>query len=318
MHSGVIFISILTLICWVIQLLPVISVPITASDARYRIELSNYKNTSFGVFGFCQLQYDSCSEPTIGYVGDVVFPYVPDEFQSGNPITVFLPNKAMQAFSKLLFVHVIAFVFSSFLLLTTLFCLLHEHFYLPNTKSENKKNNETSPPVDEDTIYYNLQKRRRIFTIYFELMLALSILCFLLALLGFLADILLFNVGLGWVGWIQLAGVLIMALISSLLCFMRRSILSRRHLEEEVYALRRVPSTLSDSASDLSVYIYTNGFVTARDEQRSRNNESRDAVERIEEQTQEIEFNDVNENNDDEEIIHNDTTISILSGHTRR
>lgn len=313
MHSGVVFISLLTLICWVIQLLPVISVPITGPGTNHRIELSNYRNTSFGVFGFCQLQYDSCSEPTIGYVGDVIFPYVPDEFQSGNPITVYLPSKAMQSFSKLLFVHVIAFVFSSFLLLTTLFCLLHEHFYLPTTKSEKKKRG-TSPPVDENKIYFNLQKRRKIFTIYFDSMLAFSILCFLLALLGFLADILLFMNSLGWAGWIQLAGVLIMALISSLLCFMRRSILSRRHLEEEVYALRRVSSAISESDSDLSVYIYTNGLITPHDESRDRNNGIQEAGRRTEDEVNEANENIINR----EENNFSEDSNSILSGQIRR
>lgn len=301
MHSGVLFISLLTLICWVIQLLPVISVPITGPNVNHRIELSNYKNTSFGVFGFCQLQYDSCSEPTIGYVGDVIFPYVPDEFQSGNPIAVYLPNKATQAFSKLLFVHVIAFVFSSFLILTTLFCLVHEHFYLPTTGTEKKQKKETSVPTDEDKIYFNLQKRRKIFTIYFDLMLALSILCFILALLGFLADILLFSVGLGWVGWIQLVGVLLMALISSLLCFMRRSILSRRHLEEEVYALRRVSSNHSESGSDLSVYIYTNGFITPHDDSHGRDNETHGVIVQSEDQAPDNETHEESNNHQDQE-----------------
>lgn len=280
MHSGVLFIAALTLVCWAIQLLPVISVPITGANNDYRFELSHFRNISYGVFGFCQTQYNGCSAPAIGYEGEVIFPYVREELQVGNPILMFLPSKAMRAFSKFLFVHVIAFVFASFLLLATWICLVHEYFGFPDLilrnriasrlKRKDLKKLLLSGPTldvnDDGAQLRYLQKRRRLFRIYFDIMIVFAIFSFLLALLGFLADILMFVSNLGWVGWIQIAPVLIMALISSLLCFMKRSITSRRHLEEEVYALGTVSSRQSDLASDLGVYIYSSGFFTSSED----------------------------------------------------
>lgn len=287
MHSGVLFILVLTLICWALHLLPVISVPITSVSSKYRIELSYFRNVSYGVFGFCLTKYESCSKASIGYVGDVVFPSVPEEFQLGNPVNLVLPSRAMQTFSKLLFVHVVAFIFTSFLLVTIVCCMLQEYFTLQDPVEKLKKDAkkrkgtglEPDPTADYDELHYiYLQKRRKSFNIYFGIMLVFSIFLFLLALLGFLADILIFVPFLGWVGWVQLAVVLIMALISSLVCFMKRSIMSRRHLEEEVYSLGRISSRQSDNDSDLGVYIYSNGFLTANDDNQEENNNELNGV----------------------------------------
>lgn len=279
MHSGVLFIGILALICSAVQLLPVISVPITSVKIKHRIELCHYKNVSYGVFGYCLTQLNTCSPTTIGYVGDVAFPYVPDEFQAGNPISIYLPSRAMQSFSKLLFVHVIAFVFTNMLLITAIICLFHEYLAFSEPKkglaTDRKKSEDASTMLpshtqedddDDGARLRKLQKRRKLFHIYFDIMIVFAILSFLLSLLSFLADILLFVPYMGWIGWIQLTAVLSMALISSLVCLMKRSILSRRHLEEEVYAMGRVTDHNSDSASDLGVYIYSNGFFTANEE----------------------------------------------------
>lgn len=262
-----------------VHLLPVISVPITSVKSNYRLELSHFGNMTFGVFGFCLTKYNSCSEPSIGYVGDVVFPSVPDEFQLGNPVNIYLPSRAMQTFSKLLFVHVVAFIFTSFLLITIVACLVHEYFSLQDPAKKFKLKSSklgrsgldpdpsTLPALDMEELHYTyLQRRRKSFNNYFRIMLLCSIFLFLLALLGFLADILIFVPYLGWLGWVQLAVVLIMALISSLVCFMKRSIMSRRHLEEEVYSLGHISSRQSDGDSDLGVYIYSNGFLTANED----------------------------------------------------
>lgn len=272
MHSGIVIILCLTAFCWVVHLLPVISVPITSVRGSHVLELAHYQNVSYGVFGYC-LTRRGCTPPGIGYAGDVLFPTIPGEFQNGDTLSFLLPSEEMQAFLKFLSVHLVALVFTSLLLLTIGACLLHDYLQLRRVGSlserSDKQRSRSAEHGDagcvDDTYYMLMQKRRKWFRVFLEVMLVCSIFLFLLGLLGYLVDILLFVPYLSWIGWLQLAVVLIMALICSLVCFMKRSVISRRHLEEEAYALGRTNSRLSDSSSDSGVYIYSNGF-TANEE----------------------------------------------------
>lgn len=63
---------------------------------------------------------------------------------------------------------------------------------------------------------------------YLLFILILSLPCFMLSLLAFLVDILLFVPHLDWGGWIVLAATVLIVLFGVLLCIMRRTISSRR------------------------------------------------------------------------------------------
>ena len=270
MHSGIGIALCLTAFCWVIHLLPVISVPITSVRGSHVLELAHYQNMSYGVFGYC-LTRSGCTPPGIGYAGNVLFPEISDEFQIGNTFSYLLPSDEMQTFLKFLSVHLVAFIFTSLLLLTIGACLLHDYLQFRHMESlserSDKQRSRSAEHGDaecvDDTYYMLMQKRRKWFRVFLEVMLVCSIFLFFLGLLGYLVDILLFVPYLSWIAWLQLAVILIMALICSLVCFMKRSVISRRHLEEEAYALGRTNSRLS--GSDSGVYIYSNGF-TANEE----------------------------------------------------
>lgn len=262
MHTGLIFIGSLALICWVIQFLPVISVPITAKQIGYSLHFASYNNYTFGVLGVCDTQRNVCSSPQIGYPNNDSFYYVvsgEDTPQEGFQ-TIQLPSSATHSISKLLVVHIVAFFFTSLLLVESAFIVALD--LLDNGKPKwllrrlGVQRSET---------------RKRDITGYLSLMLLFSLLLFLLTLLAFLADILLFVPRLSSLGWIQLLPTLMMALIASLVCFMKRSIQSRRHLEDnypagDIWGKRALHNWVDDSASDDGIYIYSHGFTSHNDE----------------------------------------------------
>lgn len=266
MHSGIVFIGCLSLISWTIQFLPLISVPITGPLINYGLNFSHYNNYTFGVFGVCDVERDVCSQPAIGYPNTDLFYYV----ISGETVTdegfaeIELPSDATHSISKLLVVHVVAFCCTSTLMLecVLLIVVLFLHESCPELQILRllKKHNA----VDVET---KAKPRKKDITPYLEWMLVFSLFLFLLTLLAFLADILLFIPRLSFMGWIQLLPILLMALIALLACFMKRSISSRRHLEEESYPADEMrnkhgvmPRWVDDLASDDGFYVYTNGF----------------------------------------------------------
>lgn len=281
MHSGIIFIGVLTLLCWVVQLLAVITVPITGEGTKYRLHLSHYNNISFGVFGVCDVISHTCSEPKIGYTSADDFTYWSEsDASSVNTLSlIHLPSEAAHVISKLLVVHVIALVFTSLLGIQCCFVVVsdlmqNDKFRLKLLKAKTylrqklrRKAPEGLAP-SENAVSVAPRPKRQVY-LHLNVMLFIAIISFLLNLLAFLADILLFVPKLGVLGWIQVVPIVVMALIESLICFMKRSILSRRHLDNDVqnFTTDRRERKWSEEYSDDGFYIYSNGFRGADNEE---------------------------------------------------
>lgn len=110
-----------------------------------------------------------------------------------------LPSNARHSVSKLLIVHPIATGFTLFLLIGAF--TLHWH----------------GPSSSLRFLFF---------------LLLWTIPTFLLALLSFLVDILLFIPHLNWGGWIVLAAAVLIALCAIFLCMMRRTISSRKNMKK--------------------------------------------------------------------------------------
>lgn len=272
MRWGIVFIGVLSLICCVIQLLAVISVPITGQGTGYTLALSHYNNVSFGVFGVCDTVRDTCSSPKIGYSSADSFTYLSDQSEALDSLTVVqLPSEVTHFISKLLVVHVIAFVFTSLLVLQTGTVLLLDVLDGMNIKrgvlGKLRRVLHCSGPSGtgkEPDLPRPHYKRKQSY-VYYNFMLLFAIMAFLLTLLAFLADILLFVPKMTVLGWIQLLPILFSALIASFVCFLKRSIQSRRHLDDEVAFGHRHKNTghspWEDDGSEERVVIYSNGFL---------------------------------------------------------
>lgn len=131
MHTGVVFIGCLCLVCFAIQLLPVISVPLTGASINYNLHFSLYNNITFGVFGVCDIVENKCSKVAIGYPKNTYDdayqdfnqePYDEDFF---SPVS--LPSGATHLISKLLVVHIVAFILTGILTLECIFVMLITH-----------------------------------------------------------------------------------------------------------------------------------------------------------------------------------------------
>lgn len=236
-------------------------------------------NITFGVFGICDIASDECSNIRVGYPIDIFLNETTTVFANDNDglSTIELPSNATYSVSKLLVVHFVAFILTSLLLLTTSLSLLislsdklrDKPLMLSKSMGWLRRPRQTDAD-DRGSVTLSLRsvkRSRRNITRYLNWMLLFALLLFLLTLLAFLADILLFVPHLSYLGWIQLLPIMLMALISSLLCFIRRSISSRRHLEDEVYHRNGLRSKtaepmrwVDDSDSDDGFYIYTNAF----------------------------------------------------------
>ncbi|RCK58104.1 pH-response regulator protein palI/RIM9 [Candida viswanathii] len=275
----------LCLVCWVIQLLPVISIPLTSPSVN--IHLSQYGNYKFGVFGICNVEQHVCSDPRIGYPATNSTFYANLEDPNFGNGGVVLPSDVRYTISKLLVVHVVAFCFSSFLLIVTFILWsvllikdiqfkdqlkkieLHEeepetnaeeHYDTDDHHHHHHHHEESNPKKDE----FDLSP-------YLNIMLTFTLFSVLTTLLAFLADILLFTPNLSYVGWLQLIPIVLMALITSMLCFIKRSISSRKFFESEyqyvnddMRMMRKnyVDEFWNDNASDDGFFVYTDGFYT--------------------------------------------------------
>lgn len=113
-----------------------------------------------------------------------------------------LPSNARHTLANLLIVHVVAAGLTFILLILTL--LAHFHAAAHSSK-------------------------------YLLTILILALPCFLLSLLAFLVDILLFVPHLDWGGWIVLAATVLIALFGVLLCIMRRTMSSRKAMKHRAY-----------------------------------------------------------------------------------
>ncbi|RLV96474.1 pH-response regulator protein palI/RIM9 [Spathaspora sp. JA1] len=268
----------LSLVCWVIQLLPVISVPITSTNSN--IYLSKFQNYTYGVFGICQGKI--CSSPRIGYPSANSTFYALQEGGPGPTVGpapgsrgvgsarvggstlagVILPSNVTYTVSKLLIVHILAFCFTC-LLIIIIISLLVIHI----CNKRRRTNNKQEPGKSKSNVGINL-------------MLVSSLFSFLTNLLGFLVDLLLFTPNLSYLGWIQLLPIVSMVLITTLLCFNKRRITSRRFFEnddgtyyanDDMRMMRKnvIDRFYNDNSSDDGFYVVTDGFYT-------RNNNNND------------------------------------------
>lgn len=284
MHKGLILLAVLSCICFVIQLLPVISVPITGSGTNYNLHLSLFNNNTFGVFGLCDLDTITCSRPGIGYPSkDSAFFELSSSTDYDDQFGgIELPSKATYTISKLLVVHVLGFCLSSLLLILIVWLIVILDIDESKPKSDRtifklKYKVLDRPDFDESKVGQGLQsssskkrKKKRDITPFLNWMLVLSLLSFLLTLLAFLVDILLFIPHLSYLGWIQLLPVIVLPIEASIICFSKRSISSRKYFEDDYKKInnddmrirKKVDITRwnEDSASDDGFYVYTNGF----------------------------------------------------------
>lgn len=262
-----------------IQLLPVISVPLTSPSVN--IHLSQYGNFKFGVFGICNVQQHICSDPRIGYPSTNSSFYSSldsDAFEDGG---IVLPSDVRYTISKLLVVHVVAFCFSSLLLIVTfilwtVLLIKDVQFKEQLKKIELEEDQDTSAEDHYETgngDNHGPDSKKSQFDLfpYLNFMLIFTLFSVLTTLLAFLADILLFTPNLSYVGWLQLIPIILMALITTMLCFIKRSISSRKFFENEyqyvnddMRMMRKnyVDEFWNDNASDDGFFVYTDAFYT--------------------------------------------------------
>ncbi|KAJ8098617.1 SUR7/PalI family-domain-containing protein [Lipomyces tetrasporus] len=126
----------------------------------------------------------------------------PNSIVSGEGNDFSLPSNARHSLTNLLIVHPIAAGFTLILLVLSLIA----HFHGP----------ANSPRY-----------------LFFLLIFCLP--TFILALLAFLVDILLFIPHLAWGGWIVLAATVIIAVCSLILCTMRRTLSSRKAMRKRIF-----------------------------------------------------------------------------------
>ncbi|CAN3364553.1 pH-response regulator protein palI/Rim9p [Diutina catenulata] len=306
MERWLVVMTILTLTCMVLQLLPVITVPITGPHSN--LYLSQFENYSFGVFGLCDLNTNTCSSPRIGY------PKVNDSFYDvyDDYSVAELPSSVTTTISKLLVVHVVGFGISAVQFLMMVSLLVVQEIDKRKERAEDEAAEamlaQERPSVGRDRTSFGRDRtsfaRERPSTIldrqsivldrhlsrhssrdskpmrrrkpwvrdyapFMDWMLIFSLVSFLTTLLAFLADILLFISRLSWVGWLQLFPIIALALISTMVCFLKRSISTRKFLEEDHFFLnddmrarRRTPlgGGWSDDESDDGFFVYTEGL----------------------------------------------------------
>ncbi|CAH6721415.1 pH-response regulator protein palI/RIM9 [[Candida] jaroonii] len=266
MNKGLLLVAVLSSISFVIQLLPVISVPLTGKGNNYGIYFAKYNNFVFGVFGLCDYVNNRCSPPKIGYPLSTL---LDSEFGA-----VELPSNARYSISKLLVVHVVAFAITGMLVLVAFTFIItiwvREKLYEKHIdkNEEDLDTNRSRGSYDDETSKTSKITRSVNLIPFLNFQLVFAILSCLFTLLGLLSDILLFSPYLSYLGWIQIIPIICLAVLVTMVCFMRRSIFSRRHLDEEYFypnddmkAHRNLEvSDPNDSGSDDGFYVYTNGF----------------------------------------------------------
>ncbi|PVH15365.1 uncharacterized protein CXQ87_003204 [Candidozyma duobushaemuli] len=280
MHTGVLFIGCLCFVCFVVQLLPVISVPITGAAINYNLHLSSYNNITYGVFGICDHVRLKCSHVAIGYPTKsygYAFQDQGEEYQENFFSSVSLPSGATHSISKLLVVHVVAFILTGLLTLECFFVVILTHVdkqypgspvWIIFQRAQRKK--IKAERAEQESTDDNQKRIRKSLLRHFSSMLFISSLSFLSTLLAFLADLILFIPRMSILGWIQVIPIALLALSASLLCFIKRSVSSRRHLDEEYRGKNddmrnngTMPRWVDDSASDDGFYVFTNGFYSS-------------------------------------------------------
>ncbi|GAV54309.1 hypothetical protein ZYGR_0AL00410 [Zygosaccharomyces rouxii] len=149
------------------------------------ISLSTSQDFKYGVFGYCNTNLHKCSSRKIGYSPELAPRPTPS---NKSPL---LPSGLKYNVTKLLVVHPLSFTITM-----TLYALIFLMCHQPIANS----------PV-------------------FLLSVALfSLPTFLLCLLSFLVDVLIFSAHLSWTGWLMLPATIIIAICCSLLWNLRRTV----------------------------------------------------------------------------------------------
>lgn len=301
MHKGLLVVTILMVISPILQILPVITVPITGKKVNYNLLLCWYDQVAYGVLGMCSMDIGECTKARVGYESNA-------NDASGNKISYTLPSNARYTISKLLVVHILAIGFSTILLILAVvlnLILIVEEIRLKNLKSrierkffdlKRKKNSRTESTQHDfltisgsnspasftssevkDNLSLPSYKRFKVKDSYqilhkvtplLNLMILHAVLSFLLSLLAFLVDLILFIPYLSFVSWIQLFPIFSFTIIVSMMCYVKRSISSRKYLDLRTANTEDNINLLmdndleegEDNISDDGFYVYTNGF----------------------------------------------------------
>lgn len=196
-HAVILAVVVLITVSLVFQLLPVISVPIT-----HNLALSNFLNSTYGVFGWCNTDVDLngtvCTPARIGYTDLSVD-------MSGR--TTFLPSMVKYSVTRLLVVHPLSLAFTAILWIMVLLIQFSSLGSSPR---------------------------------YLLIVALFSLPTFLFSLLCFLVDILIFISHLNWPGWLMLAATISVAICCSLLWTLRRAVSIRNY--EALQAQERASS----------------------------------------------------------------------------
>lgn len=278
MDTSLLVLCVFSCICFVLQLLPILSVPVTGKAVGYTLFLSEFNDLKFGVFGVCNITNNVCSKPRIGY------PARFNDLEESASVAVDtgfiqLPSRTRYTVSKLLIVHVVGFCFSAILFMLLSGLLLHSFskdrqiFKMLRAK-KTREHSSTDLMASKNLISRARPPKKYNGDIspYLTLSLLLSLLSFLLTLLAFLVDILLFVPHLGYVGWVQMCPVVITMLIACMVCFKKRSIETRRYynsthsIEFNDMRTRQGSHDFSrdSSVSDDGFFVYTNGFYSSQ------------------------------------------------------
>ena len=160
------------------------------------IFIAQYKGYRFGVFGWCKLKASVCSQIRMGYALQDIMLINDNEY-------LHLPTKAKYALSKLLLVHAISLVCVFMLWLASIVICV---FWLRVSKN-----------------------------VLFGAVLW-SMVTFMVSLLAFLIDVLMFGSYVTWASWLMLVSAFFVALSGLMICLLIRELPYKRFvkLQKEV------------------------------------------------------------------------------------
>lgn len=198
--------SVCFLAALVLLVLTVISTPITRFSS-----LGSASGVKFGVFGYC-VNNGGCSTVQIGYATDSIINFISGSSSSSTanrnsntmmPSQFNLPSTARNGLSNVLIVHVVAAGLTLILFLASAF----GHLRGPSN----------SPG-------------------YLLAIVLIGLVNFLLTLLAFLVDILIFVPNLDWGTWITLGATILNAAAGLFVCIGRRTVSARKAMRKRIAA----------------------------------------------------------------------------------
>lgn len=169
----------------VIQIFPICSIPVGS------IALSRYRSFEYGIWGWCHSNCDKHNNVE-RYCTKVRIGFKPVDTSVGSS-TLKLPSQSKYEVSKLLVVHLICLSVSGIIWGGTALAFISRHI----------RNNTT----------------------FILIGAILTMSDFLLTLLSFLVDLMLFSLWLNWPGWLMLFATILLAVCGSLLWSFRRAVI---------------------------------------------------------------------------------------------